>query len=187
MKTLLLDCDGVILDFLTVVHSKYDYLVNHENRPEEYYDFNCYFNIPQNDVDTMVKSFNASEEFSKIPAFKYARHVLQGLKQDGYDIFVITSCGNSSDIVDMRVKNLHNEIGDVFEDIICLPLEGDKRETLSKWKNTDVLWVDDRLHNCEVGTELGLDSMMFESIYNHYMEHPKVDNWIDLEKIIRNK
>ena len=187
MNTILLDCDGVILDYFSVIHEKHDHLVNTENRPTLFNDFNCYFNIGAHTVNKLVTEFNDSPEFALLPAYQNAKEVLNSLYDDGFEIIVVTSCGDKKHIIDRRIQNLHSEIGDIFEDIICLPLEADKKDILSKWKNTNNIWVDDRLHNCETGLEVGLDSLMYETLYNHYIDFPKAEEWLHLHEIIKDK
>lgn len=187
MKTILLDCDGVILDHMTLFHDLYKHRIVYQDRPSQYKSFNCYFNRDPLEVDVMVNEFNNSQHFGTLPAIDNSKEVLNNLYQDGYKIFVITACGNSNKVVDARVKNLHNEIGDIFEDIICLPLGADKTPALSKWKNTNILWIDDFVTHCKAGVALGLDSKLFKSLYNHYIEYPMIDNWLHADTIIRNK
>lgn len=187
MKTILLDCDGVILDHVTVFHELHEHLIVHENRPTQYKNFNCYFNLGDTEVNKMVTKFNNSKQFGTLPAIKDAKEVLNNLYQDGYKIFVISSCGDSKKVIDKRTNNLHTEIGDIFEDIICLPLGANKSEVLSKWKNTNLLWVDDFLQHCKDGDILGLDSRLFKTVYNHYMDYPMINNWLEADAIIRNK
>jgi hypothetical protein len=61
---------------------------------------------------------------------------------------------------------LINVFGDIFDDVICLPMGSVKKEVLLHWKNTGLFWIEDYLRNAEDGYDLGLKSILITNPTN---------------------
>jgi hypothetical protein len=86
--------------------------------------------------------------------------------------------------------NLEKLFGDtVFEEIVCLDTGADKDEALEKYRGSELIWVEDKVENAEVGKSLGLKSLIME--HGHNMDYmgdiPIVKNWREIYEIIMGK
>ena len=182
----LLDCDGVILDYDYAFLSNFSGEKNLDNTKMAN-NFQELLKMDEQTILKMVTDFNESEHFEKIPAIKGARRYIRLLHNQGYNIHVITSCGNSSKNIEKRIKNLHTQIGDVFDNIICLPLHADKTETLRKWYGSKHIFVDDNPKHLQSGVDLGLFSVLFRSLFNNHINYGLIaENWWYLNNIINS-
>ena len=192
MKTILLDCDGVILDYETefIKHYTDKLKLNNKNKniPNiSLKSFEAFFNLPSEEITNMLKHFNNSEMFENLEPVKDAGKILKKLHHLGFKLYVITSCGNSKDIIQKREKNLLNKIGNIFADIVYLPLRSSKYEALFKWKNSGYYWIDDHVKNCKIGDKLGLNSFMFRTDFNKNILYPSIEHWQHFYNIIQNE
>jgi hypothetical protein len=92
---------------------------------------------------------------------------------------------NAIHLREMNLKKLFGET--VFEKIVCLDTGADKNDALMPYKDSGLWWVEDKIDNCLVGTNLGLNSLLMEHGHNMNFEHkeiPRVKNWREVYDIV---
>jgi hypothetical protein len=75
-----------------------------------------------------------------------------------------------------------------FEKFVFLDTGADKDQVLEPYRDTGHWWIEDKIVNCQVGTSVGLKSLLME--HGHNMDYedpdiPRVRNWKDIyERIV---
>jgi hypothetical protein len=73
----------------------------------------------------------------------------------------------------------------IFDGITILNAGADKDEELAKWKDSGCYWVEDKVMNADVGTKLGLNSILMGHSHNTDIDrHVRVQNWKEIYNII---
>src|SRR6056300_480946 len=71
-----------------------------------------------------------------------------------------------------------------FERIVCLPCGGNKKETLERYRDSDFVWVEDKLENANLGAKMGLRTFLINHPYNEIgVLHDnviRVNNWKEI-------
>lgn len=106
----------------------------------------------------LTSNFNKSPHFSSMHAHLDAAAVVPELARRGYRFVAISAAGEGKRITDQRKRNLDAIFGPVFEDVILVPLHGDKREVLSRF--APAVWVEDNWINASHGADAGHKSFL---------------------------
>ncbi|SHH64033.1 hypothetical protein [Ferrimonas marina] len=133
--------------------------------------------------DLMIE-FNRSPMLGQLPLLDpSAVDVLQRLSQH-FDIVAITSVGEWAETHERRRQNLKDLFGDVFREVVCLPLRVSKKEHLARFTEQGrvVAWFDDLAEHVETGKELGIPSYQFQFCPNGAPSKPGLfRSWRDIE------
>ena len=181
-KLILTDCDGVLLHWEWSFDrwmSKHGYVKHSEGA----YDIDQCYQIDRKRAEELVKMFNETVFVTSLPPFADAIRYVRKLHEDhGYVFHVITSIGDDPEIVEGRVKNLHNVFGSSpFYRITCLDPSISKETVLSQYKDSHCWWLEDHLSNFHLGNDLGLDSLLVDQHYNRqFVTDSRVYNWKQL-------
>lgn len=188
-KYILSDVDGVLLDWNSEFHS---YMTNCDYREwphhKNKYSLSKRYGTSREEMDRLVSIFNSSQYVSDLPVFRDAKKGLALLDQMGYRVIAVTNVGSSEDTKRLRTKNLLDHFGDVFYDIICLPIGESKYKTLSKWENTGHFWIEDKFSNALDGHSIGLNAVLVDHEYNRDFSttrFPRVSNETPWEEILK--
>lgn len=143
IKKAIFDVDSVLVDYRKHF---YDFCCDYKGFDCSYDDF-CK-NLPED----MISEFNCHNNFANMEAISGTKEVLKTLYKDNIDLYVLSSCysGNSDEakiVIDNRIKNLSDNYGDIFQDIMLLELGGDKSKYLDKFDGNSTLFIDDYLKN----------------------------------------
>ena len=181
-KVILTDVDGVLLNwgyaFDVWMREKGANPVN----PLKYA-INEMYDISREEGKQLVKLFNESAAIGFLPPLRDAIHYVRKLhEKHGYVFHVITSLSLDPNAQKLRTMNLEKLFGEgVFEKFIYLDTGADKDEVLAKYKNTNYLWVEDKIENAEAGYKVGLESVVMEHGYNmDDCRFPLMKNWEDI-------
>jgi hypothetical protein len=79
----------------------------------------------------------------------------------------------------LREQNLAKLFGETaFEKVVCLDTGADKDEALEPYRDSNFVWIEDKVENAEVGDKLGLDSILIEHAYNmDNKDFPLMKDW----------
>lgn len=165
-RTITLDVDDVLL--------KYDegFLTHLGISLSDDHTYTKYEDIPElenENVHRIITQFNSSPLFSMLEPTDGAVDAINKIKEYGFNINLITACGNTPSIHFLRRVNLLDVFGDVFDDITLIPLGKSKLDFLSN-SNTE-LWVDDSENHYYSGTSLGINSMLMRTTFNRNRGH----------------
>jgi hypothetical protein len=187
-KLILTDCDGVLLDweyaFNVWMNDKGYNLVDSMS-----YNVSKRYNISVADAASYVKIFNESATMGFLPPLRDAMHYVRKIHEEyGYIFRVITSMSTDPWAVELRKRNLTKLFGTAIEQVICLKTGSDKDEALAPYKDSGMLWIEDKYQNAEVGEKLGLSSIIVEHGHNmNYtgMNIPIVKNWKEIYEMVK--
>jgi uncharacterized HAD superfamily protein len=191
MSTVILtDVDGVLLNWEYAFDT---WMQTHGHSRVEggqfKYDIGKRYNISYEQGRQLIKYFNESAAIGFLPPLRDAMHYVKKLHEEhGFVFHAITSLSLDKNAIHLREMNLKKLFGDTaFEKIICLDTGADKDDVLLPYKDTGLFWVEDKIDNCLVGTNLGLRSLLMEHGHNmdfDHQERPRVKNWREVYDII---
>ena len=186
-KLILVDCDGVLLDWK---YAFYKYM--NENGytviEEGQYDVAQTFGITKEQSRQLVRQFNESARIGFLPGLRDAIKYVKKLHSEGYVFHCITSLSTDYYAGKLREQNLERLFGkDVFERVVCLDCGTDKDDGLLPYKDSGCIWVEDKHLNAECGLNMGLRSILIEHDFNKDYENNnlvKVKNWKEIYESI---
>lgn len=187
-KLILVDCDGVLVDWLYGFQrwmKQHNYEVVEPNE----YDIAVMYDIDKGYAKNLVRVFNESAACGWLPQFRDSVKYVRKLHEDhGFIFHCITSLSLDEHAGKLRKKNLEALFGKtVFEKIECLDCGADKDEALLPYKDTGCIWVEDKPENAEAGLKVGLNSVLIEHPHNSYYSNSsiqKVKNWRQIYDMI---
>jgi len=186
-KVILVDCDGVLLDWGYSFNRWMD-RHGYEEVCTDTYSIDVRYGIEKSEGKKLVRMFNESASIRKLPPYLDAIKYVKKLHQDhGYIFHAITSLSNDDYAQHLRTKNLIELFGPtVFERYIYLDTGADKDEALLKYKDTGCIWVEDKYINCDLGIKLGLQGILMAHTHNinYAGSAPRVNNWKEIYKYI---
>ena len=193
LKTILTDCDGVILDWEEGFSV---WMEHHGHQKVEGYQY--LYNIGQRygmsseAGNKLVKQFNESAAIGFLPPLRDAQFFIKKLhEQHQYKFIAITSLSLDPYAKYLRERNLKKLFGDAFIDVICLDTGADKDEILKEYGGNfpGNYWIEDKPENVDWGIDAGLKGILIE--HGHNMEYKGsatiVKNWEDIYNIITQK
>jgi beta-phosphoglucomutase-like phosphatase (HAD superfamily) len=189
MKTILTDCDGVLLDWETAYHSwmaQHGYsLVN-----PGVYEMDVAYGISRAESKRLIKVFNESAWIGFLPALRDARSGVAQLVEHGYRFVCITSLSLDEKARMLRISNLKNIFGkDVFVDVVCLDTGADKDAALEPYRDSGLWWIEDKVENAECGYNLGLRCVLVAHEHNNKpfsngIMPVRVEHWSEIADLI---
>jgi hypothetical protein len=152
------------------------------------YDMAERYGIPKEQVKKLVKTFNESAAIGFLPVLRDAMYWVKRLhEQHGYTFICITSLSLDENAGKLREMNLQKMFGKTaFSEVICLDTGADKDEALSKYKDSNCFWLEDKVENATAGLQFGLRPILIEHGHNMNadVEYPIVKNWLEVYKQI---
>ena len=193
LKTILTDCDGVILDWEEGFSV---WMEHHGHQKVEGYQY--LYNIGQRygmsseAGNKLVKQFNESAAIGFLPPLRDAQFFVKKLhEQHQYKFIAITSLSLDPYAKYLRERNLKKLFGDAFIDVICLDTGADKDKILKEYGGNfpGNYWIEDKPENVDWGIDAGLKGILIE--HGHNMDYKGsatiVKNWEDIYNIITQK
>jgi uncharacterized HAD superfamily protein len=191
MSTVILtDVDGVLLNWEYAFDT---WMQTHGHSKVEggqfKYNIGKRYNISDDQGKQLIKYFNESAAIGFLPPLRDAMHYVKKLHEEhGFVFHAITSLSLDKNAIHLREMNLKKLFGEtVFEKIVCLDTGADKNDALMPYKDSGLWWVEDKIDNCLVGTNLGLNSLLMEHGHNmdfNHKEIPRVKNWREVYDIV---
>jgi len=186
-KTILVDADGVLLDW---VYSFRGWMARHGYvivEPNEYRMERVY-GLERDEAKKLCRMFNESATIRKVPPLRDAVKYVRKLHEEhGYVFRVISSLSNDEYAHRLRTKNLIELFGPtVFESYVYLDTGADKDEALEPYRGSGCLWIEDKPENADLGCKLGLDSLLVAHPHNadYVGLATRVTNWKDIYNYI---
>lgn len=186
-KVILVDCDGVLLDW---VYSFTQWMKRHGYKEvrTNTYEMSERYEMPKAEIRKLIRMFNESAAIRKLPPLRDAIKYVKKLHEEyGYVFHAITSLSNDQYAQHLRTKNLRELFGDTaFEKYVYLDTGADKDEELLPYKDSGCVWIEDKIQNSELGLELGLDSYLMAHDHNvsYVGEAKRVQNWKDIYNML---
>jgi len=166
-KTILTDCDGVLLDW-EYAFDAWMYRHGYKVVQDGCYQMEIKYGLERNECKRLIRMFNESAWVRKMPPLRDAIKYVKKLHQEhGYVFHAITSLSNDQYAQHLRTKNLRELFGDsVFETYVYLDTGADKDEALADYEGTGCVWVEDKPENADLGVSLGLDTFLIAHDHN---------------------
>lgn len=187
-KLILVDCDGVLLDWVYSFH-KFMAENGYTIKVENVYDVATTYNITKTESRNLVRQFNESARIGFLPGLRDSIKYVKKLHDEGYVFHCITSLSTDYYAGKLREQNLERLFGkDVFEKVVCLDCGADKDEGLLPYKDSGCIWVEDKPSNAECGLRMGLQSILITHKFNEDYVNPdirKFSKWKEIyEEIV---
>lgn len=187
-KVILTDADGVLLDW-AYAFTQWMERHNFEMLPggEAEYDVSKRYNLTVQEKERIVRMFNESAWIRKLPPLRDAIKYVKKLHEEhGYVFRVITSLSDDTYAGRLRTKNLNELFGPtVFESFTYLDTGADKDDALEPYRGTGCWWIEDKPQNAQLGTDLGLESILVDHPFNKEFDAQyRAKNWKEIYEII---
>jgi hypothetical protein len=178
-RIILTDVDGVLLNwgyaFKVWMEQK-----GYDVKDPDVYNVDKIFDMERAESKKMVRHFNESASIGFLPPLRDAIHYVRKLHEEhGYVFHAITSLSLDPHAAKLREQNLAKLFGETaFEKVVCLDTGADKDEALEPYRDSNFVWIEDKVENAEVGDKLGLDSILIEHAYNmDNKDFPLMKDW----------
>lgn len=183
-RNLLLDCDGVLLDWTAGFRDYAQAVLGKHIDPAGPNDFDLrgWLGCSSEKLQDMIAGFNGGDagHFGRLEPMPGAIEAVRAAQAQGRTLSIITACSTAPRVKALREQNLQDVFGDAFEVIHMIDLSASKQELLSSFEN--VSWVEDKAENALIGAELGHKSYLIRSSHNLKHEaalsHPNL-TWVD--------
>ena len=195
-KTLLTDCDGVLLDWLSGIPEflasqgldsdhLMDGLMGNQFIPIE----KIFMSETVEQALSRMNDYHRSDCMKKLPIMEPGAEASLKRLSDEYEIIVVTSFSEDKAAQKNREENLQLRYGNSISDLICLPFSANKTDVLRDLaKSRDVsLWVDDQIKHVYHGINAGINSYQYTynmSCGRNTGEVRELDSWRKIEKML---
>jgi beta-phosphoglucomutase-like phosphatase (HAD superfamily) len=186
-KTILIDCDGVVFNWEYAFSL---WMEEHGFEPVEghqfMYDMGERYDIPKEQVKKLVKMFNESAMIGFLPALRDSVEYVTKMADEGWEFIAITSLSLNKYAKRLRTQNLEKLFGKgTFVKVTCLATGADKDEALSKYKDSGLWWIEDKVENAIAGEKAGLRPLVVEHGFNMDDNRiPRVKNWKEIYETV---
>ena len=178
------DVDDVALNWINGFRLDAQKVLGHSITMESYTNWDMAAWLGVDDALPMVRTFNSSEAFGQLEAFPCALGIYPAMAAAGHPIVAITACADTDAAHSLRIHNLERVFGPIFEDVLFVPLGGDKTPHLraAAERYGLGLWLEDNHKNALAGANVGFETFMVRRGHNRTHEQTCADPrliWID--------
>ena len=187
---ILVDCDGVLMNWEYAFHC---WMQQRGFTPwkdrDHTYDIGVKYGLDKLMSKQLVRDFNSSAAMGFLPPLRDAMYYLRKLHEEhGYVFHMITSLSLDEHAQRLRRMNTEKLFGETaFSGYTFLDTGADKNDALDKYKDSGMLWIEDKVENALVGEEAGLDCLLMEHGHNMDCQHENITivrNWKDVYEYI---
>jgi len=182
------DCDGVLMNWeyaMNVWMQTQGYRIVEDG--QQHYDMKDRYNLPSSVGRRLVRQFNESAAMGFLPPLRDAMYYVDLLhRKHGYTFHMITALSNNEHAQLLRIQNCKKLFGETaFTKFIFCDTGEDKDEVLEPYRDSGLLWIEDKLLNAQTGDRLGLESIMVEHAHNmDNDEFPTFATWKDIYEYV---
>jgi len=187
-RVILTDCDGVLMNWeyaMNVWMQTQGYKIVDDG--QQHYDMKDRYNLPSSVSRRLVRQFNESAAMGFLPPLRDAMYYVDLLhRKHGYTFHMITALSNDEHAQMLRIQNCKKLFGETaFTKFIFCDTGEDKDEVLEPYRDSGLLWIEDKLLNAQTGDRLGLESIMVEHAHNmDNDEFPTFATWKDIYEYV---
>lgn len=188
-NVILTDCDGCLLNWVAGFDD-WMHRNGYRKTRDDHYGIDVCYNIEKAESKKLIKTFNESSAIGFLGPYKDAIQYVRKLHAEhGFVFHVITSLSHEYASQELRTANLKRIFGQgPFTRFVYLGTGDDKHGALDEYKDSNLVWVEDKPENAIVGFERGLDTYLMTSPYNEGTFLPsgitRVKNWRELSERI---
>lgn len=191
MSHFIFDCDDVLLNWIgsfTVFLSKRGYAPN--SKGPDSWDMSYWIGCTPEEARQLIVDFNASDNFSKLPAVDGAFETVWHLYDAGHTLSILTAFGDSEQAKTDREENLRRAFtrDDQYPFLFTkgLPLGASKMAALGDYAKAPIMesfvFIEDNYTHAESGIANGIKSFCVRRPHNRSAERDNPDSrviWID--------
>lgn len=179
---ILLDCDGVLLDWNAGFR---EWMKRHDfhEQTDSWYSISKRYGIEIASAKQLVRQFNESAACGFLKPYKDAAEGLIKLADYGYKFEIVTAMSNYEYSQHLRKMNLLNVFSKIkFNRILFVDTGEDKDEILEKnYGNSNCFWIEDKIENAVIGKKVGLRSLLLRNPHHSTETIPRdipiFDTW----------
>lgn len=173
-------------ELLLVYADKYDKLYKDGRGiiDNDCYKFNGMYEWTEEDRDHFLETYMV-EVFENIEVKNHVKEVIKKLRKEGHEIIFITT--RDGDYIEDSYTLTKNwlEKNEIEYDMI---IAGDKRKSDYVDLIGFELFIDDSIKNCTKVSEKGVETLLFDTIYNRDCHNFKrVSDWLEIYEYISSK
>jgi len=188
-KTILVDCDGVVLNWeyaFDIFMEEYGF--KKVQGAEYIYNIGERYGVDKAQGKKLIKQFNESAAIGYLPALRDSVQYVTKMAEEGWDFHAITSLSTNKYAQKLRKMNLAKLFGkDTFSCVTCIGTGADKDYALSKYKGSGYYWIEDKPENCLAGAKQGLRPLLMEHGFNmDCKDFPIVKNWKEIYEMVNS-
>lgn len=188
-KVIVTDADGVLLDWEWAFSI---WMEEHGHKPgpdaKFQYGIDHRYGLGKEDGRKLVRTFNESAAIGFLPALRDATYYVKLLhEKHGYVFDVVTSLSTNPYAQKLRKKNLRKLFGETaFRKFKFLATGADKDLALEPYRGSGLWWIEDKPENADVGSALGMNSILVEHGHNMVYDGPArvVRSWSEIYELI---
>ena len=189
VKIILLDVDGVLLDWATGFDQFMTYkgFKKRAGSEEAYMMNERYLDVTYEQAKEFIVEFNNSEFTMELTPLRDAVEGIKTLYENNYRFIAITSHSTDSMACFRRRWLLNTLFNSVFPDIRNLPTGAHKDEDLEPFRGSNFWWIEDKTENALAGLERGLRCILMHHDFNAEDQHEgltRAHNWQEIVDII---
>jgi hypothetical protein len=184
---ILIDCDGVLLNWDVAFE---DHMIERGNLiyNENAYSLEEKFGIHSQTAMDRCIEFNNSARMGFLTPVEGSVRAVTKLYHQGFTFKCISSFGKCPYARKLRISNLENTFGEVFDSFHFLDCGADKRSALQEHKGSQLFWIEDKSKNANEGIHQNLRSILLKTKYNTQdILEPSVikcNNWTEITDYI---
>lgn len=186
-KVILTDCDGVLLNWeyaFTVWMEQHGYKLQDNVTA---YDVGSRYGLTKERKEELVRFFNESAAIGFLPPLRDAMYYVDLLhRKHGYTFHMITSLSKDESAHKLRIQNTQKLFGETaFTKFIFEDTGADKDDVLEPYRDSGLIWIEDKVENAQLGNRLGLESIVVEHAHNmNNDEFPTFATWKEIYEYI---
>jgi len=175
-KLILTDVDGVLLNW----NSGFDMFMSIAGYPriegtDDNYLLSVRHGISELEAYKLASEFNNTNLIGSLNPLADSVYWVRRLHEQGFKFIAISSLSKSDAAHGYRSDNLKMHFGDAIDELICLDTGAPKRDTLERWRDSKLFWIEDHYKNAIDGVSVGLRSILVDQPYNrHLVDHDKL-------------
>jgi hypothetical protein len=187
-KVILTDCDGVLLNWeyaFTIWMEQHEF-GNQVVDPNSY-DVGVRYGLDKERKEELVRFFNESAAIGFLPPLRDAMYYVDLLhRKHGYTFHMITSLSLDESAQKLRIQNTKKLFGETaFTKFTFADTGADKDDVLEPYRDSGLIWIEDKIENAELGDRLGLESIVVEHFHNmNNDKFPTFATWSEIYEYI---
>lgn len=146
------------------------------------------YGLSKQKSEELINFFNESVHMGRLPPLRDAIKYIRRLHEEhGFVFHCITAVGTHPLIHDLRMENLKRVFGPtVIERLVCTKSSSDKDPILREYKNSGLIWIEDKVSNAIMGKKHGLSPILINHDYNMNCTGPfiRVNTWKEIHDIV---
>lgn len=183
-RVIVTDADGVLLNWLDSFRQYWAYKGLPEWHTDEHYNISHNSEVSTRTAVDTVAAFNESVWLEDIGPMRDAVAMVKHMHENHGVVFhVLTALNNEPAILRARIRNMKALFGNAIEIITLTGDTEDKSEALSKYQGSNLIWIEDKPENADLGAEMGFKTLLMDQPYNKKHKSANVErvySWQDV-------